>query len=461
MNCFHCGNRLGKGDMCLTCGQDVRLYKKIVAVSWQYYDEGLRKAQVRDLSGAVESLKNSLLLYKKNTEARNLLGLVYYEMGDIAEALVEWVISDNMDPSDDHAARLLSLVQSDQVELERGSLMIRKYNQALKYARSGSEDLAILQLNKVLGTNPRMVKANLLMALLQLHAGQPDRAEKYVRAVLKIDRFNPQALRYEEELHSREVRKAAVHERSIVSKESEVRRGLNGDDVIIPTYKESKVGLQTVLEVLAGIALGAALVGYLIMPSRISSIRSDFNKTLSSYNERLSAKEAIIASGEDEIARLNERIAKLEENVQSADANTAGVVEEYGKLLKASQALSENEYLQAASLFLTIDPSLVPDTTFREVYDAMHTEFTENGYTVLRDDGIDLYNRRRYEAAEEYFKTCLGLSPESLEAKYWLGMAYLNQNEKDTAYSYFEDIIAADSSSPFAGWAAEHMETAP
>ena len=66
MNCFHCGNRLGKGDICLTCGQDVRLFKKIVAASWRYYDDGLKKARMRNLSGAIEDLKNSLLLYKKH-----------------------------------------------------------------------------------------------------------------------------------------------------------------------------------------------------------------------------------------------------------------------------------------------------------------------------------------------------------------------------------------------------------
>lgn len=459
MNCFHCGNRLGKGDICLTCGQDVRLFKKIAAASWQYYDEGLKKAQARDLSGAVEDLKNSLLLYKKNTEARNLLGLVYYEMGDISQALIEWVISDNMDPDDRHAADLLSKVQSDQVELERGSLMIRKYNQALKYAQNGSEDLAILQLNKVLSVNPRMVKAGLLMALLQLHAGQPERAEKYIRGVLKVDRCNAVALHYKEALHGKEIRKAAAKEKEkiTVSKDAEVRRQLNGDDVIIPTYKESRVGLQTVLEVLAGLILGAALVAYLVMPSRISSLKSDFNQTLTSYNERISAKEAIIAAGEDEIEELNERISKLEENVQDASSDMADVVAEYGKLLQSREALTENEYLQAANLYLSIDPSVVPDETFREVYGRLQTEFTENGYTVLFQAGTDQYNRRRYEEATEYYKTCLALNSDSSEAKYWLAVCYIRQGAEEAAYSYLEDIINNDPDGAFAVPAQEQL----
>ena len=449
MKCFHCGNRLGKGDLCLTCGQDVRLFKKILAASWYYYDEGLKKAQSRDLSGAIVDLKNSLLLYKGNTEARNLLGLVYYEMGDMAQALIEWVISDNLNPGDDRAADLLSKIQSDQVELERGSLMIRKYNQALRHAVGGSEDLAILQLNKVLSVNPRMVKAGLLMALLQMHAGQNDRAEKYVRAVLKVDRCNAQALHYQELLKSKDVRKNAAKTKDPVSKEAEIRRQLSGTDVIVPTYKEGRFGFHTILEVVAGLVLGGALVAYLIMPSRISSLKSDFDQTLISYNERLSAKEAIIAAEEDQIEELSARISKLEAQVQNADAQMASVTGEYDKLLQAQEAYAQNEYLQAASLYLTIDSSLVTDETFREIYGTLQAEFEKNGYDVLFPAGMDLYNRRKYEQATEYMKVCLALKSDSSEPKYWLAVCYIRQDADEAARPYLEEIISMDPEGAF------------
>ena len=63
-----------------------------------YYNQALSRAGVRDLSGAVESLKKSLRFNKKNIQARNLLGLVYFEMGETVSALSEWVISKNFKP---------------------------------------------------------------------------------------------------------------------------------------------------------------------------------------------------------------------------------------------------------------------------------------------------------------------------------------------------------------------------
>ena len=55
MRCYNCGCRLSEQDFCTNCGADVTLYKKIMRVSNMYYNEGLEKAGVRDLTGAVTS----------------------------------------------------------------------------------------------------------------------------------------------------------------------------------------------------------------------------------------------------------------------------------------------------------------------------------------------------------------------------------------------------------------------
>ena len=80
-------------------------YNKIIHFSNHYYNEGLEKASVRDLSGAAECLGKSLRFFKGNIKARNLLGLVYFEMGEIVQALREWVISVNFQ-SDENIAKV-------------------------------------------------------------------------------------------------------------------------------------------------------------------------------------------------------------------------------------------------------------------------------------------------------------------------------------------------------------------
>ena len=99
MICYNCGCRLSEHNFCTACGTDVTVYKKIMHISNRYYNDALEKAQVRDLTGAITSLRQSLKFNKNHVEARNLLGLVYFEMGEVVAALSEWVISKNLRPN--------------------------------------------------------------------------------------------------------------------------------------------------------------------------------------------------------------------------------------------------------------------------------------------------------------------------------------------------------------------------
>lgn len=108
--------------------------KKIVYQSNYWYNDGLRKAKIRDMSGAIMSLRKSLQFNRENIAARNLLGLVYYGIGEVPEALVEWIISKNLKSRDNIADYYIKNVQSSAKELEQIDLAIKKYNRVLHIA---------------------------------------------------------------------------------------------------------------------------------------------------------------------------------------------------------------------------------------------------------------------------------------------------------------------------------------
>ena len=145
MFCYNCGCQLSEHDYCTACGADVSLYKKIMHVSNMFYNEGLEKAGVRDLSGAINSLRQSLKFNKNNIEARNLLGLVYFEMGEAVAALSEWVISKNIRPEKNVADDYIGMIQSNASRLDAINQTIKKYNYAYTYCVQGSKDLAVIQ----------------------------------------------------------------------------------------------------------------------------------------------------------------------------------------------------------------------------------------------------------------------------------------------------------------------------
>ena len=138
MRCYNCGNVLSENDFCTSCGVDVDVYKKIVRNSNSLYNNGLIKAQQRDLSGAADQLRRSIKLNKHNIKARNLLGLVYFEMGEVVQAMAEWVVSKNIKPEKNLADVYITTLQSNPNKLDTINQTIRKFNIALGYAKDGN-----------------------------------------------------------------------------------------------------------------------------------------------------------------------------------------------------------------------------------------------------------------------------------------------------------------------------------
>ena len=270
MRCYRCNSVLSDADICESCGTDVVIYKKIVKMSNTYYNMGLAKAKVRDLSGAADLLRRSVRIDKNNINARNLLGLVYFEMGECVEALSEWVISKNLKPEKNIADEYIRDVQSNQNRLSTMNQTIKKFNKALGYAWEGNDDLAIIQLKKVLSLNPNLIKGHLLLALLLMKKEEYSKARKSLNKVLKIDVNNTLAIKYQKEIDALLVDENG---KKVVLKSEEESKPLSGNDVIIPksTYRETNYALVTFINVLIGIVIGAAMVYFLVTPAKESS----------------------------------------------------------------------------------------------------------------------------------------------------------------------------------------------
>ena len=161
--CPHCGAQVRKNGYCSACYLPLAMLKKAENTSNYYYNISYDRASARDLSGAVESLLQSLRYNKRNIQARNLLGLIYYEMGEAVLAMSEWVMSINYQQDNNIATRYLKELKKEPQRLESADQLARKFNMAIQYAHSEDYDLAILQLKSTLSDNPHFVKGYLLL----------------------------------------------------------------------------------------------------------------------------------------------------------------------------------------------------------------------------------------------------------------------------------------------------------
>lgn len=428
--------------------------KRIRLASNSFYNMGLEQAQIRDLSGAAVYLKKCLNLNKYHIDARNLLGLIYYEMGEISEALVQWVISMNLKEHDNRADYYLDQIQRKQDRLELVSQNVKKYNQALQQALSGSDDLAVLQLTRVVESNPRFIKAHLLLAVLYMSHDDYTKAGKSLYKVLKIDRNNPKASWYMSIVKDK-TGKAEIERRKL--KNAFSHRQMQDDDVIIPpTYKEI-TGWQSILNICAGLALGAAVIFFLVMPANTKALYNRHNQEILKYNEQLLQKN-------EEIDKINSTIDQYKNDKDQAESqlytllnSNDSALNQYSNLVKMLHALRQDNLTEAVSYYANFNPALLTDEAVVSIANGVSQEIETNGYQTLEDLAYTMWSAGRLSEALSYYQICLNIRADNPKVLFNMGMINRSQGNPDIAIQLFTQVSTQFGSSEYAERARKQL----
>ncbi len=461
MKCYNCGSTLTNETFCPGCGADVRVYKKCIRLSNTFYNMGLEKARVRDLTGAVESLKLSLACNRNNIPARNLLGLVYYEMGELVPALAEWVISTSFSPNKNIAEGFLTEVQNNPARLDNYKQTIRKYNQALSYAGNGDLDLAVIQLKKVVSMNPGLISGHLLLGLLYLNNGQWNRAKRTLEKALRIDHNNTQALTYLKEAEERIAEKEAASGKKHRQKEEAIVYQSGNETIIQPLNGAETAGRWTVLNILIGLALGMAVMWFLILPSRIQAAKSEISLQLREVSEELTEKTADIEELNRQIETLNGEREHAREEL-GAFTGEDGILQDYNNLLQAARSYVEDpEDALAAASYLEQVRTVSADQVsgeFQELYTILDSNVSGKASEQLKESGLGKYDGGNYEGAAMDLSTAFDLNQKDDEILYYLADSYAKAGDTDKATELFHQLLDSFEDSSFRDEAEEFLD---
>lgn len=418
--------------------------RKTRVIANSCYNLGLEQAGLRDLSGAAGYLKKSLHFNKYMTDARNLLGLIYYEMGEVGEALVQWVISMNLQPEQNRADYYLGELKRRKGAMETEKRLVSRFNQALVYAQNGSLDLAVLQLNKVVEGKPNFVKAQLLLALLCMVREDYKKAGKAVYKVLQVDRSNSKALRYRTLLKGEEAKekreKDPERERRRL-KNVLSHRQMQDDDVILPpSYRESTRD-QAVWYILAGLLIGAFVIFFLVMPASQKAINAGHNREMLKYSEELSKANQKAAGLEEELAALEEEKGKSEAQLLSLTTDSGSVLAQYQGVIGILQAFQKADFATGAKIFTGLNSELITSPDVLAVVAEIHSQMVQQGVPVLESLGDKAQEGGDSQAALSYYLKCVELKQDSWQAKYKAALIYKEMGEKEAAGSLFTDIV--------------------
>lgn len=459
MNCPVCGNVVGRNRRyCEQCGTDVEITARLFRLSNHYYNEGLKKAQIRDLSGAVLTLKKSLEFNKANIEARNLLGLVYFELGETVLGLSEWIISRHFCNVKNPAIDYIDQVQADPAKLDEMSATIRKFNLALSYAQRGSEDLAKLQLRKVLGASPNFVKALQLMALLYLKEGDKEKARRCLLRAKKCDIANTTTMLYLAETESKANSSAKNKEDDFLAEETNY-------NIAPPTVKlqDDKPNFVAWVTFFAGMLIGVAVLYFLVVPTVRSNVKEEFTAKERDYSAEIGTYTASISVLNSEKAALQEKNEKLKEELQKAKQENSEKqvvdTETYEKLMEVigeyPRFLARNaESAEAGDSELILNEKIAymdKLKSYRELAETkestaiIYNDILMPLFEQVRKDcfarGKELYDGKKYEEAIPFFEAVLRTDQTDDDTLYLLGRSFQKLKRNTEAVQYYQMLL--------------------
>lgn len=412
LNCKHCGGKIAVTGYCTRCGLKIDYVNKALNSSKYYYNIGLDKARVRDMSGAEEALKLALKYDKMNIDARNLLGLVYYETGEIVQALSHWVVSVNYFDGKNVAKRYIKDIKSNPHRLEAVNNVTRKYNQALVYVQQGNKDLAFIQLRKVLSDNTRFIQGYLLLALLFIDEKRYDKAGKALKRVIKIDRTNPVAVRYFNEMGHTDEEIMSFRDypqedydvdalfmddqKKLIAGNSEV--DFDGEPIPVGRYKDINFYKYSIAYIIAGVVLGLAAMWTLIIPHRDKAADNSERDLKITFSQEISDKNVQLSELQAEVDTLTNKLTSAETETKSLQSQ----LDKYGEF--SSQVLSADSQTKMQS-------------------------------------AISKYEKMTYEAAIEDINSVLKDSKNSDIALYYKAMCYLKLSDENNATLVFNQLV--------------------
>lgn len=413
------------------------LYTKILRTSNYYYNEGLARANVRDLSGAIESLNKSLRYNKMNIQARNLLGLVYFEVGETVSALSEWVISRSIQGEENDAERYLNAIQKNSAKLDTINQTIKKYNQALQYCRQNSRDLAAIQLKKVLSLNPKLVKAHQLQALLYMQDGKYEQARKALRTAMKIDSGNTLTLRYMKEVNA--MLRSGSKDRKAAKNDDLISYKSGNETIIQPAHFKDNSAVMTIVNIIIGVAIGACIIGFLIVPSVRHSAQQEANAAVKEANDTIATKNQTIESLQSQIEDLTTQVSKAQEADQENDDRTAA----YEQLLSAYASYVGGDVTAAGDALGSVNTDYLSDSA-KAVYDEINATVNAAYIETTYNEGVNAYNQQNFTDAATGLQKVVDLDENYQDgnAIYYLAQAYRNLGDNEKAAEYYQKMIA-------------------
>ncbi|MBS5793423.1 MAG: hypothetical protein KIC92_01525 [Clostridiales bacterium] len=315
MKCPICGIIVKNSHICPRCNENAYVLNKIFNISVRLYNEALQKAKQKDFSNAICLIEKSLCFNKNNIEARNLLGLLYYQTGRLGDAVKQWVLSSNINQNKNNKAFYYLDIFNKNIRIfEKLDDSVRLYNQAIKYLKHRDDDLAVIRLKKSLSINPNFIDAMNLLSFCYIIQRKYKRALKISNKVLLLDKDNKIALRYLEEIES----KNKKNKKEVLSEEYTYNGMVKTID---EDEEDSKVNINNnsfivIFSFIFGIVLCSLCMYFLFIPEYVNKKSLEIEQLNNKISDIKDEESNIILQKDEDIKVLKQQNEEIKKQLQ-------------------------------------------------------------------------------------------------------------------------------------------------
>ena len=324
----------------------------------------------------------------------------------------------------------LEEIKKNKTELYKANQMIKKYNQALNYAKQGNDDLAMLQLKNVVAAIPNFVDAYLLMALLSIKGENYDNARTFLDTILKIDPNNESAVEYGKEFETK-----VVEEEPQTTEPKKKKNPFN-----ISSIQENEAGKSPMFYMVTGIVIGVIVAAVLIYPTVRASFSHKNSTQVEDYKEQILAKDTQLKASEKKVKEAKAAQKKAEDELDEyiGTSKKDGV---YDLLLSALQKYSDRDYTGSADALLDIDSQKLTTKNMKAIYKDLTAKVYPSAGTGLYSKGKNAYWAKDYKTAISYLKKAIKVSDTNRYAYDYLAKAYEGASDQKNAKKTYQTII--------------------
>ena len=433
--CPCCGKNKDKNKGCINCGNSIKNIQRVTDYSNAFYNIGLKKSIDNEISSAIIDLKKSLLWNKYNIQVYNLLGLLYYRVGNIGEALKQWIVASSLDKEDEMSKGYIEQIQRNPKSLERYKESIDLYNASLKYLENDNIDVAIIRLKKAVHINADLVDARILLGICYIKNNKYKKARSQLINAIKLDSSNERALKYlyiiNDKISSNDTSSEVIEDK----KEQKTHKSLNQ-----PSSRS--LFRNSILYFVFGVAIMLGAEMFLIEPTQEEFYKNEINILTSKNDEQKREIEQLKKESTDRIAQLEkDRI-----NLEKQSIENEQLINQYklaDKLQTARNYVQQYEYVLAASTIYGIDKLMLSESQKQEYEDTKESCYIKAA-EKLYTEGLSYYNNEDYSNAKICFEKVIVYDKDSWMVKksmYYLAEIEYSSGNLDQANNYYKKVI--------------------